>query len=79
MWMGHVVNFSCFETELNKNEMRTCRVKEIHLGALGRFLGFRFPYGWKELVANPRDLSFGIVVVSSLQILRGSFVFRLRW
>jgi len=57
--------------------MRTCRVQEIHLNIPGPLRGFRCSDGWEKFVANPRDLSLGILVVGVLQILDGNLIPRL--
>ena len=59
--------------------MPTCRVQEIHLNIPGSLRGFRCSDGWEKLVADPRDLSLGILVIGGLQILDGNLILRLGW
>jgi hypothetical protein len=60
------------------NGIRTCRIQEIHLNSPGHFRGVRFPYGRKKLVANPQDLSPGILEIAQLHLFGGSLVLYLR-
>lgn len=57
--------------------MPTCSIQEIHPDIPGSLCGFRTSDGRKKLVADPRDLSLGIFVIGSLQILDSDLILRL--